>query len=134
MNRTHLEQAIRTLAAELGYTLLVDSDDRIPQTLASLPAAWLMPLRLKSIEGRRHGRQTYSVELRLLFPALNEEAAQRAERRALAEEQLVDLFTRLSRDSQVVTVQNLTIQPGAGSYTQHGELSQTAKADVVTCF
>lgn len=134
MNCAHLASAIRALANEFGYTVIEESDDRALQTIASLPAAWLQPLRLKTIEGRCHGRQTYSVELRLLFHTLKLSADRRAELRNQAEEHLVEIFTRLSNDERVIAVENLTIQPGAGKYTQHGELFQTAKADVVTYF
>lgn len=134
MNRTHLASAVLTLANGLGYTVIEESDDRAPQTVASFPAAWLLPLRLKTIEGRRHGRQTYSVELRLLFHAMKLSADQRTELRNQAEEHLAEIFTQLSNDERVIAVQNLSIQPGSGGYTQHGELSLTAKADVITFF
>jgi hypothetical protein len=48
--------------------------------------------------------------------------------------QLFDLFTQLSTDPKVIAVENLTVQPGSGAYTPHGEISQTAKADVIICF
>ncbi|HJA98781.1 MAG TPA: hypothetical protein H9779_04165 [Candidatus Alistipes avicola] len=134
MNRTHLASAIRTLASGLGYTVVEESDDRAPQTITAFPSAWLLPLRLKTIEGRHHGRQTYSVELRVIYSAMKLSADKRAELHSRAEENLLELFIQLSGDDRVIAVQNLSIQPGTGGYTQHGELSQIAKADVITYF
>lgn len=68
MNRTYLTRAIRELAGVYGYTIHIDTDDRTPREIVLLPAAWLPPIRLKEVEGRLHGRATYSVELRLLHP------------------------------------------------------------------
>ena len=121
MNRTYLTRAIRELAGVYGYTIHTDTDDRTPREIVLLPAAWLPPIRLKEVEGRLHGRATYSVERR------NEVWSQ-------TELQLFDLFTQLSTDPKVIAVENLTVQPGSGAYTPHGEISQTAKADVITCF
>ena len=34
------------------------------------PAAWLTPPRLKEVEGRRHGKRTYEIQLHLLQPGM----------------------------------------------------------------
>lgn len=112
----------------------IDTDDRTPREIVLLPAAWLPPIRLKEVEGRLHGRATYSVELRLLHPGAKLSSERRNEVWSQTELQLFDLFTQLSTDPKVIAVENLTVQPGSGAYTPHGEISQTAKADVITCF
>ena len=134
MNRTYLTRAIRELAGVYGYTIHIDTDDRTPREIVLLPAAWLPPIRLKEVEGRLHGRATYSVELRLLHPGAKLSSERRNEVWSQTELQLFDLFTQLSTDPKVIAVENLTVQPGSGAYTPHGEISQTAKADVITCF
>ena len=91
-------------------------------------------IRLKEVEGRLHGRATYSVELRLLHPGAKLSSERRNEVWSQTELQLFDLFTQLSTDPKVIAVENLTVQPGSGAYTPHGEISQTAKADVIICF
>ena len=106
----------------------------IAREIVLLPAAWLPPIRLKEVEGRLHGRATYSVELRLLHPGAKLSSERRNEVWSQTELQLFDLFTQLSTDPKVIAVENLTVQPGSGAYTPHGEISQTAKADVITCF
>ena len=117
-----------------GYTIHIDTDDRTPREIVLLPAAWLPPIRLKEVEGRLHGRATYSVELRLLHPGAKLSSERRNEVWSQTELQLFDLFTQLSTDPKVIAVENLTVQPGSGAYTPHGEISQTAKADVIICF
>ena len=122
MNRTYLTRAIRELAGVYGYTIHTDTDDRTPREIVLLPAAWLPPIRLKE------------VELRLLHPGAKLSSERRNEVWSQTELQLFDLFTQLSTDPKVIAVENLTVQPGSGAYTPHGEISQTAKADVITCF
>ena len=131
MNRTYLTRAIRELAGVYGYTIHTDTDDRTPREIVLLPAAWLPPIRLKEVEGRLHGRATYSVELRLLHPGAKLSSERRNEVWSQTELQLFDLFTQLSTDPKVIAVENLTVQPGSGAYTPHGEISQTAKASSV---
>ena len=123
MNRTYLTRAIRELAGVYGYTIHTDTDDRTPREIVLLPAAWLPPIRLKEVEGRLHGRATYSVELRLLHPGAKLSSERRNEVWSQTELQLFDLFTQLSTDPKVIAVENLTVQPGSGAYTPHGEIS-----------
>ena len=111
MNRTYLTRAIRELAGVYGYTIHTDTDDRTPREIVLLPAAWLPPIRLKEVEGRLHGRATYSVELRLLHPG-----------------------AKLSSERRNEVWSQTELQPGSRAYTPHGEISQTAKADVIICF
>ena len=134
MNRTYLTRAIRELAGVYGYTIHTDTDDRTPPQIVLPPAARLPPIRLKEVEGRLHGRATYSVELRLLHPGAKLSSERRNEVWSQTELQLFDLFTQLSTDPKVIAVENLTVQSGSGAYTPHGEISQTAKADVIICF
>ena len=96
MNRTYLTRAIRELAGVYGYTIHTDTDDRTPREIVLLPAAWLPPIRLKEVEGRLHGRATYSVELRLLHPGAKLSSERRNEVWSQTELQLFDLFTQLS--------------------------------------
>ena len=69
-----------------------------PREIVLLPAAWLPPIRLKEVEGRLHGRATYSVELRLLHPGAKLSSERRNEVWSQTELQLFDLFTQLSTD------------------------------------
>lgn len=133
MNRTTLTETLISLAAAMtGYSVLDDTADRL--SIRELPAVWLMPLRLKSTKGERHGRQTHGVELRLLLPALRMDAQERKAALAAAEDQIIELFRALPTCPCVIAVENLTVAPASGTYTAHGELSQTATADVITYF
>ena len=69
MNRNSIIQALDTIAKTKGYTLYTDADSLLPQRLKSFPAIWLSPLKFKSMEGRKHGKITYSLSLKALTQA-----------------------------------------------------------------
>lgn len=134
MNRTYLTRAIGELVRQAGYAFHADTIDRTTSRIDLLPAAWLPPAQLKTVEGRLHGRLTYSIELRLLHPGAKLPDDERCEVWDRTEQVLLDLFTQLSTDPKVVAVENIRLQPGSGRYTPHGEISLTATADVITHF
>lgn len=51
MNHSHLSGVLRAAAGRRGYTVYTGSDDRMPQTVAAYPAAWLSPMKLLSSDG-----------------------------------------------------------------------------------
>lgn len=133
MNRTHLESTVVELAEALGYPCVVAPDDYLPG-VAALPAARLAPVEFHEIEGRRHGRITYDLTLRLLREGLKRPHAARTEVWEQMENDLLELFNRLSDSPRIIAVEQLTLTPAAGTLTPHGELSQTAHARIITSF
>lgn len=133
MNHSHLSGVLRAAAGRRGYTVYTGSDDRMPQTVAAYPAAWLSPMKLLSSDGRSHGTAVYEASVRLmrhghrLIPD-----AEQAERCRM-EEQLIDLFTELSGDERVIAVERLTVRPDALSRPD-GCVAMTAVARIVTHF
>lgn len=134
MNRSSLEKALLRLAAEAGYTPTAGDDGTIQSTVTTYPAARLAPLSVARIEGRRHGRLSYNVTLRLLRLGMKRPPEERAAILARLENDLLDLFGRLSDEPRIIAVEELTLTPAAGTLTTHGELSQTARAQVITYF
>ncbi len=134
MNHTHLERSVCRLAAELGYRAATGANAAMQSALPPFPAAWLSPVELHEIEGRRHGRIVYNVVLRLMRSGMKSPHTDRAAVWARLEEDLLELFSRLSDEEQVIAVEGLTITPAAGTLTSRGELSQTATARIVTFF
>lgn len=134
MNRTHLERVTETLAARRGYAFVAVPDTHLPLAVATLPAAALAPLSLRSVEGHRHGRAAYDLTLRLLCAGAK--LAPEARRMALAslEDDLLSLLAELSEDDAVIAVEELTIRAAEGTLTPYGELSQTATACILTHF
>lgn len=134
MNRAHLTDALRSLTISRGYAFTTSPEASMPGLAASYPAAWLSPLKLNSVLGRRHGRITYSVKLHLLHQAMRLPPERRSELCDKAERDLLGIFSDLSLDARVALVNNLRIAVGEFSLTPHGELSATAEAEVVTIF
>lgn len=133
MNRSHLSGVLRAALGRRGYTVYADHDDRMPQTVAACPAAWLTPLKLLSSDGRSHGTAIYETSVRLLerghrLPPDAEQA-----RRCRMEEELIALFAELSNDARVIAVEQLTVRPDASSRPD-GSVAMTATAQIVTHF
>ena len=70
MTRVHLAQLLRDLASTHDYAFFSAPDEYMPSELDRYPAAWLTPPRLKEVEGRRHGKRTYEIQLHLLQPGM----------------------------------------------------------------
>ena len=133
MNQSHLSGVLRAALGRRGYTVYAGSDDRLPQTVAADPAAWLSPMKLLSSEGRSHGVAVYEATVRLLRHGhrLSPDAEQ-AERCRM-EEELLAVFTELSGDEGVVAVERLSVRPETCSRTD-GRVVMTAGAQIVTHF
>jgi len=134
MNRNYLLDAVAGIAAENGYEFHSADDRYMPQHIASYPAMWLSPPQFSSMEGRSHGRITYSVTLHALDAGARLSPAERNGAWAHLEHDLVELFTSLSKKSLVLAVENLSIRAADSTLTTHGEISATATADVITFF
>ena len=125
MTRVHLAQLLRDLASAHDYAFFSAPDEYMPSEIDRYPAAWLTPPRLKEVEGRRHGKRTYEIQLHLLQPGmrLNE-----------MEQTLLGIFTELTEDPKVICVERLSIRPRTCAFTNHGEISQSATAEAVVWF
>lgn len=134
MNSTHLEGAVRTLAEERGYAFRSGPESDMTHAVGSYPAAWLAPLELREIDGRKHGRIVYDLTLHLMHPGARLSPARRREALAETERQALDIFTALSDDERVIAVTELSLRPRIFALTPHGEIAQTATARIVTWF
>lgn len=134
MSCVYLSQQLRELASARGYTFFSAPDEYMPSEIDRYPAAWLTPPSLKEIEGVRHGRRIYEVQLHLLCPALRLSHAERSERLDEMENALLDIFAELSLQDKVIAVEELTLRPRNCAFTNHGEISQSATARVIVWF
>ena len=134
MNRTYLLNAVESIAAENGYEFHSADDRYMSQHIAAYPAMWLSPPQFSSMEGRSHGKITYSMTLHALDAGAKLSPVERNGAWARLEHDLVELFTSLSRKSLVLAVENLAVRAADSTLTTHGEVSATATADVVTFF
>lgn len=133
MNRTQLESALRNLSQSCGYTFYLLPSDRIAE-VRDFPAVVLEPLTVARVDGRGHGRISYNVTLRVLSLTAKNSAQKQSETMETMERDLLEIFALLSDNKQVIVVEDLGITPAESAYTIHGEISQTARAQVVTHF
>ena len=134
MNRTHLEGVAEALAVQAGYSFHTGPEGDMGHTVRSYPAAWLAPLSLHTVEGRRHGQATYDMTLHLMHSGARLSPAERRAALARMENDALDIFSALSSDARVLCVDQLSVKPGTFVLTPHGEVAQTATARIITSF
>lgn len=134
MNNLSLVNSLLVAASKHGYKPLCGDKNRMARMLPPFPSAWIELPALHSVEGRSAGRTTYDVVMHLFDAGAELSHDQRMSRLARMENDMVDIFTSLSDVAEVVAVENLTVTSGIFSQTNRGELSQTAKARIITWF
>ena len=134
MNRKIIIEAIEQAAATLGYEFHCDGERQMPVAVKSYPAMWLMPPQFAKIEGRRHGKITFSVELLAMEDGAKYSAAERRGALERLEVDVVQLFSSVSQHQRVVAVNNLSMDTNPKTHSTHGELVTKAKTEVVVFF
>ena len=133
MNRAQLESALRLLSQSHDYSFESLPAHRLAE-VKRLPAVVLEPPTVALVEGRKHGRISYNVTLHVLCLAAKLSAEERSNSLQKMESDLLEIFSDLSEDERVIVVDELGITPREYALTNHGEISQTARAKVVTHF
>ena len=133
MNRTLLCSAIEGLVSKCGYNFQLSDEAYYPTTICRYPAAFMSQPKFMSLEGRKHGRITYSVTLTLAKNGAKMSPEERNAALSTMEEQAMNIFVDLSQNEHVAVVENLTIA-ARGEVDAHGAISIKAQAQVVTIF
>ena len=133
MNRTLLCSAIEGLVSKCGYNFQLSDEAYYPTTVCRYPAAFMSQPKFMSLEGRKHGRITYSVTLTLAKNGTKMSPEERNAALSTMEEQAMNIFVDLSQNEHVAVVENLTIA-ARGEVDAHGAISIKAQAQVVTIF
>lgn len=134
MNRAFLCSAIEGLASRYGYDFSLNDKSYYPATICRYPAAFMLQPEFAAIEGRKHGRITYKVSLRLAKQAAKLSPQERNELLAEMEQQMTELFVELSQEQRVALVRDLTIRPLSEVIDQHGAMAIEAQANIETIF
>ena len=134
MNRKKLINAIENIAQANGYNFYTDNEAMMPRFVAAYPAMWLAPPRFESMEGRNHGKITYSVKLHALHDGLKYTSEQRNAAWSKMESDLIESFAQLSQEDFVIAVEKLKVQHSSSTMTNHAEVATTATAEVITFF
>lgn len=133
MNRALLCSAIEGLVSKCGYNFQLSDEAYYPTTVCRYPAAFMSQPKFESLEGRKHGRITYSVSLTLARNGAKLPPEERNAILAEMEEHAMNLFIELSQNEIVAVVDNLSITPN-GDVDTHGAVTIKADAHVVTIF
>lgn len=134
MNRAILCSAIEGLVSECGYDFQLNDKACYPTTVCRYPAAFMSQPEFLRMEGRKHGRITYKVALRLAQQAAKLPPEERNALIAEMEEQMMEIFVNLSHKEKIAVIEDLTITPYAEAIDAHGATAIEAKAHVVTIF
>ena len=134
MNRAFLCGAIEGLVAQRGYTFQRNDEAHYPTTVCRYPAAFMTQPEFESIEGRKSGRITYKVTLRLAQQATKCSPAERNSLLDAMEEEMVEIFVALSLTDRVAVVDRLSIAPCSEAIDFHGALAIEANAYITTIF
>ena len=134
MNHTYLINAIESIATADGYSFYSDSEERMSEQIKSYPAVWLQPPKFQQMEGRKHGKVTYDVTLHAMDAGAKLSPAEREQTWSRLEDDLVEMFSKLSDTIRVISVEELKIRRTSSTLTTHGEVAATATAEVVTFF
>ncbi len=134
MNSTYLINAIDGIATADGYTFYSDGEERMSEQIKSYPAVWLQPPKFQHMEGRKHGKVTYVVTLHAMEAGAKLSPAERQQTWSRLEDELVEMFSKLSVAKRVIAVEGLKIRHTSSTLTTHGEVAATATAEVVTFF
>ena len=133
MNRALLCGAMEGLASRYGYSFALNNKSCYPTVISDYPAAFMFMPEFESLEGRKHGRITYKVTLRLAHHAAKLSPAERNELLDQMEYHLTKIFIGLSQSEFVAVVKNLTIKT-LGEVDAHGAIAMEAQSYVETIF
>ncbi len=133
MNRALLCSAMEGLSSRYGYSFTIGDSLCYPTTISNYPAAFMFQPEFDSHEGRRHGRITYKVTLRVARQAAKLSPSERNELFNQMEEDLTDMFIGLSQSEFVAAVKSLTIK-SISEVDRHGAVAMEAQSYVETIF
>ena len=134
MNRRKLVSAVQAICGSMGYEFRALDSSALSASCQSMPAAVLIQPKFQSIEGRNHGRITYRTTLYLLKPGSRLSSAEQSDVLAQMEEDMLDIFSKLSENKSVALVDKLQMEYSIHSVLGRGEIGLKANAEVEIIF
>lgn len=134
MNRTKLINNLKIIAQQSGYDFYTSTRDQLVSTVRSLPAMWLSPPDLHSIEGHSAGRVTFAVTILLIKQGRKLSPEQKAAATAYLEENLLEMLEMLSQTPLVATIDKLEITASTNPLISSEECAIEATALIETIF
>lgn len=134
MNRSLLTDALRNIVTAKGYEFHSASPEHLPSIVRRYPAALLPHPEFREMEGRNHGKITYRLTLYLMAAGAKTNPDEATATVDSLETDALEIFSELSSDDNVASVEELTITPMERPVTPHGDISVAVGADVVCIF
>ena len=134
MNRRKLVSAVQAICGSMGYEFRALDSSALSASCQSMPAAVLIQPKFQSSEGRNHGRITYRTTLYLLKPGSRLSSAEQSDVLAQMEEDMLDIFSKLSENKSVALVDKLQMEHSIHSVLGRGEIGLKANAEVEIIF
>lgn len=134
MNSKKIVEAVSRICDRLGYGFGTGSPRRALCDKCSERSVWLLPPTLSMVEGRRHGRATYSMTLYVTHRRLRTAADESVTLADGMHDEVIDMFTALSEESFVALVDSLKIESKSAGLRPDGGIDLAVTAKVETIF
>lgn len=134
MDRVKLISAVQQCCDKSGYSFRVLGVGYLAAQAPKMAAALLEEPIFLRIEGRNHGRITYSVVLHLLDKGMRNSPEKLSEQIAKMESDMLEIMSQLSVCESIAQVSELNISPTAHTVLGRGEVGVTARAEVEVIF
>lgn len=134
MDRVKLISAVQQCCGKSGYSFRTLGTGYISAQAPKMAAALLEEPVFLSIEGRNHGRITYSVVLHLLDKGMRNSPEQLSQQISRMESDMLEVMSQLSKCKDIAQVSNLNITPATHTVLGRGEIGVTARAEVEVIF
>lgn len=134
MNRSYLNNTIKALAEAKGYNFHHSESQHFAEQIKGYPTIVLEPPKFIEMEGRRHGKISYSIRLHAMEEGAKLTADARNVAYARLEADLIEILLQLSKEKQIICVESLQISCSNAQLTPHCEVAATATAKIITMF
>lgn len=134
MNRVSLSNAMQALATERGYDFHAISAEYMPAIVSQKPTLIMLHPEFKSIQGRQHGKVTYSLTLHLMQNGAKASPNERIHLIDHLEDEILEMLSDLSNHDSITTIEQVSISPSALKLTVAGEVAVTATCEVTCLF
>ena len=130
MLRETLTATIKKAAITEGYAFHIGFAYRINNGIAKFPAAWLLPVRIIAVEGRRDGYLTYQMTLYLMH--LDKKPRPESRERQWAELEIAALriLDNIYAGRQIFDIAKIGCTPAENTLTNYGEIALKIECEV----
>ena len=134
MNRLSLSTAVQRVANAKGYDFHTVSAEYLPALASTKPTILMLHPKFQGIEGKKHGKITYSLTIHALQNGAKLPHDARTALLETLEDDMLDLLTELSNESFVVAVEEINLTPSILKMSVSGDVAITATCLLTSFF